>query len=64
MAKNCDRLELRLDKCRFLYEKIEFLGCVISKEGVRSSDYGNAVKNFPTPKNVRCAKFSWFKLVF
>jgi len=48
---NC--LELQLDKCRFLYEEIEFLGYVVSKEGVRPSDYGiRTVKNFPVPKNI------------
>jgi hypothetical protein len=47
-------LELRLDKCRFLYKEIEFLGYVVSERGVRPSDYGiDAVKNFPIPKNTR-----------
>lgn len=49
-----NRLELRMDKCRFLYKEIEFLGYVVSRRGVRPNDSGiNAVKNFPTPKNVR-----------
>lgn len=49
-----NHLELRLDKCRFFYEEIEYLGYVVSKEGVRPNDQGiNAIKNFPIPKNVR-----------
>jgi len=51
LTLNC--LELCLDKCRFLYEEIEILGYVVSKEGVRPSDYGiRAVKDFPIPKNI------------
>jgi len=47
-------LELRLDKCRFLYDEIEFLGYVVSERGIRPSDHGIvAIKNFPAPKNVR-----------
>jgi len=49
-----NRLELRLRKCRFMYEKIEFLGYVISAEGVRPNDAGMAaIKEFPTSKCVR-----------
>jgi len=34
-------------------EEIEFLGYVVSKEGVRPNDYGiKDVKNFPVPKNI------------
>lgn len=51
---NQNHLQLWLDKCRFLYTKIEFLGYIVSKEGVRLSDFGiNAVRNFLIPKNVR-----------
>jgi len=33
---------------------VEFLGYVVSKEGVRPSDHGiKAIKNFAVPKNVR-----------
>lgn len=47
-------LQLRLDKCKFLYQKIEFLGYTITAEGVRPNDSGiAAVKDFPTP---RCAR--------
>ena len=51
LIQNC--LELRLDKCRFGYEKIEFLGYIISEKGIQPSENGIiAVKDFPTPKNV------------
>lgn len=33
-------LQLRLDKCRFIYEEIEFLGYVVSARGVRPNDSG------------------------
>lgn len=46
-------LELCLDKCRFLYKEIQFLGYVVSEKGVRPSDDRiEAVKEFPTPKNI------------
>lgn len=49
-----NKLELRLSKCRFLYEEIEFLGYIISAEGVRPNESGiTAIKEFPTPKCVR-----------
>ena len=49
-----NKLELRLEKCRFLYEEIEYLGYKISDEGLQPNDAGiKAVKEFPTPKNVR-----------
>lgn len=47
-------LELRLDKCRFLYDEIEFLGYIVSEKGIRPSDHGIvAVKSFPIPKCIR-----------
>jgi len=47
-------LDLRLHKCQFLWEEIEFLGHVVSEKGIRPSDRGIvAVKNFPIPRNVR-----------
>lgn len=47
-------LELRLDKCQFLWDEIEFLGYVVSEKGIRPSDREIfAVKNFPIPKNIR-----------
>lgn len=58
LTQNC--FELRLDKCRFIYEEIEFLSYVVSKEGIRRVI--NTVKNFP--KNVHHAKLSRIKFVF
>jgi len=47
-------LELRLSKCCFLYEEIEFLGYVITAKGIQPSNSGIvAVKEFPTPKCIR-----------
>jgi len=47
-------LELRLSKCRFLYEEIEFLGYVITAKSIRPSNSGiAAVKEFLTPKCIR-----------
>lgn len=46
-------LTLNLSKCRFLNDKVEFLGHEISTLGIRAGqDKINCVKNFPTPKNV------------
>jgi len=37
---------MRLDKCQFLYEEIEFLGYIVLQEDVRPSDNGiNVNKN-------------------
>lgn len=47
-------LELCLDKYRFLYEEVEFLGYVVSEREVRPSNHGiMAVRKFPIPKNIR-----------
>jgi len=47
-------LELRLNKCCFLYEEVEFLGYVITAKGIQPSNSGIvAVKEFPTPKCIR-----------
>ena len=47
-------MELRLDKCEFLFTKIEFLGYVISKEGIPPTEEGiAAVTNFPIPKDIK-----------
>lgn len=47
-------LDLRIDKCKFLYTKIEYLGYVVSASGI-SPTRGeiNAVRNFSLSKNVR-----------
>ncbi|XP_011874435.1 PREDICTED: uncharacterized protein LOC105565665, partial [Vollenhovia emeryi] len=49
-----NRLELRLDKCRFLQTKLDYLGYTITSQGIRPTDQGLvAVKNFPIPRNLR-----------
>lgn len=46
-------LTLKLSKCKFLMSVIEFLGCEISKDGVRPGQSKvEAVKKFPQLKNV------------
>ena len=43
-------LRLKPKKCSFLCERVEFLGHVVSKEGVQCSDaHIEAVKNWPEP---------------
>lgn len=45
--------ELNLDKCQFLKKTIEFLGYVVSGEGIALSDrHIEAVRLFPRPTNV------------
>lgn len=47
-------LKLQPSKCGFLHKEVAYLGHRISEDGVRPSiDKITAVKNFPTPKNVR-----------
>jgi len=49
-----NQLELRVEKCRFLYLEIEFLGYVVTGDGVRPSETEiTAVKHFPVPTDVR-----------
>lgn len=49
-----NRLELRLDKCRFLQTKLDYLGYTITNEGIRPIDQGiKAIKKFPDPRNIR-----------
>jgi hypothetical protein len=44
--------EVNYLKCKFLKTKVEYLGYLISKEGVTLSDrHVVAIKNFPEPKN-------------
>lgn len=52
MVKN--KLNIRLDKCRFLFTTIEFLGYEISNQGTKPTKRGTeAVVNFPVPGNVK-----------
>ena len=46
-------LKLNLVKCKFLRSRIEFLGHVVDKDGIHTTnDKVKAVQNFPTPKTV------------
>lgn len=47
-------LELRLDKCEFLFIEVEYLGYRVSWEGIRPTDGGiGAIARFPIPCDVR-----------
>lgn len=49
-----NKLELKLEKCAFLYTEVEYLGYKISQEGIQPTDRGVlAVQNFPEPKTVK-----------
>lgn len=49
-----NKLELRLDKCKFLQTRLEYLGYTITSEGIRPTERGvNDVKRFPIPQNTR-----------
>lgn len=46
-------LELNYDKCQFLRRTVQYLGYIISEEGITlSSHHTEAVRNFPKPKNM------------
>lgn len=49
-----------------MYETVEFLGYVVSKDGVRPNESGVvAIKKFPTPKKrQRCPEFCWIMFLF
>jgi len=47
-------LEIRLDKCKFLYTEIEYLGYLVKECGIRPTENGiNAVVTFPVPQTKR-----------
>lgn len=47
-------LELKLSKCKFCFDEIEYLGYKIGSDGIRPSDtHLLAIKNYPVPKNVK-----------
>lgn len=49
-----NRLQLRIDKCKFLQTEIEFIGYVISEKGISPTKQGiAAVQKIPIPKNVK-----------
>lgn len=52
MAEN--DLTLRLSKCRFAYERIEYLGYSVTAEGIRpNDDHIEAIKNIPPPRDLK-----------
>lgn len=49
-----NKLELRLDKCRFLQTEIEYLGYYVSEKGLSPTASGiAAVQNFPIPRTIK-----------
>jgi hypothetical protein len=47
-------MTLKASKCKFFSDKVEYLGHVVSPEGIRPTEKNvAAVRNFPTPKNVK-----------
>jgi len=49
-----NKLNLRIDKCKFLCTKIEYLGYSITQEGISPTDSGiEAVRKFPVPQSIR-----------
>lgn len=49
-----NKLELRMDKCKFLFTEVQYLGYKISERGISPTAQGiEAVTNFPIPKNVK-----------
>lgn len=45
------KFELNLDKYQFLKKKIEYLGYIISNEGIIASGTRRQFSDFPVPKN-------------
>lgn len=60
-------LELRMDKCKFVYEELDYLGYRANPKGIRPSDqHIQAIQNYPVPRNIkevqRClGLFSYFR---
>lgn len=47
-------LKLKIQKCKFAYTKIEYLGYKVSRKGIEPSDaHVDSIKQYPMPKNVR-----------
>ena len=47
-------LKLQPGKCVFAQPQVEYLGYIVSREGIRASpDKTQAVRNFPVPRNVK-----------
>lgn len=47
-------LELQLNKCKFAFNEIEYLGFIASKEGIRpGTEKTKAIEKFPVPRNAK-----------
>lgn len=47
-------MKVQLDKCHFYQEEVEFLGFIISPQGIKTNPKKiEAVANFPTPKTIK-----------
>ena len=52
LSKNL--LELNLEKCKFIFEEIEYLGYTLNKNGRKvNSSHIESISKFPIPKNVK-----------
>ena len=60
-------LEIKVSKCSFLQERIDYLGYSADKSGIKPNDsHINAIKNYPMPTNAREVQsclglFSYFR---
>ena len=51
-------LKLNLPKCKFFRSRIEFLGHVVDKDGIHTTnDKVKAVQNFPVPTSTNVSSF-------
>lgn len=52
-----NKLELRLDKCKFLCTDIDYLGCKVTAEGLSPTDNGiTAIRDFPEPQTIKAVQ--------
>ena len=50
-------MKAQLDKCEFFKSNVEFLGFIISEQGVKSNpNKVEAINNFPMPKTLKDLK--------
>ena len=53
-------LKLNLDKCKFLQEEVEYLGHVVTPQGLKMcARHLEAVKHFPVPNTVSGVRQFW-----
>lgn len=51
---NKARMKVQLDKCRFFEKQVEFLGFVVSSDGIRTNPTKvEAITNFPAPRTLK-----------